>query len=414
MAPRLLQCRSVSSALAVLIDAGLGVGRSAAFLSCAAATLVAAACVFRAMAGHSRVLLSGAVPGMLATWALHLEQPHRRRELASYVFNQAVRILWRRGEAGGLLPAVPRGDLVLFCLALALAAPLRSRGLEVDKGGVGTGTTGPAIAKDETGEGGSPVNQTGEIHEEDLVADASSADQRRQGVAANPVTPEDIRSRAKARPAVKRGKRRGLRGQLRTLINVLLPPDEEGPRPGSAATRPCPPKQAPTSAYVLAMAWQQLSKSGGAAGGRAKDAAKAVQRLLQAAQKAMPADLRQLLQARTACCCHENGCAHQALVAGAHGAGLGLALGLARLALAIAQGQKARPAILPGVLMLSGLPASFRAVRCMARAFGVAREVADALAGEGEKAAAMRVDYLGVVVNIRSDAHFPCNHFILL
>lgn len=409
MAPRLLQCRSVSSAVAVLVDAGLGVGRSAAFLSCAAATLVAAACVFRAMAGHSRVLLSGAVPGMMATWALHLEQPHRRRELAGYVFNQAVRILWRRGEAGGLLPAVPRGDLVLFCLALALAAPLRSRGLEVDKDRVSAGTTGPVIAKNETEDS---VNQTGD---EDPLAGESSAERGRLGVATTSATLENaVGSGAKARPAMRRGKRRGLRGQMRTLINVLLPPDEEGPRPESVDTgagRSYPPTQAPASAYVLAMAWQQLSKSGGAAGQRARGATAAVQRVLQAAQKAMPAELRQVLQAKAACCCHKNGCAHQVLVAGAHGAGVGLALGLARLGLAIAQGQQARPAILPGVLMLSGLPASFRAVRCVARALGVAREVADALAGE---AAAMRPEYHGVVKNPFDDAHFACNQLLLL
>lgn len=297
MVPQLVKCRSAEDVVRLLQRAGVGTARSSVFLSGVAGSLIASACLLHRVAGRSRVALTGAVPGMLCAWSLAIERPGRRRDLASYVFNQAVRILWRRAEAARLAPAVPRGDLVLLCLALALVAPLRSMGS------------------------------------------------------------------------------RTLRGQLRMVLDALLPPDETATGTAGAVASQQPP---PASAYILLAAWKRLQDSNSRVKTVSPDVLVAV--LLRLRRRVPPRVVR-AMDTRTPVCTHHGGCASSALAAGVHGTLVGTAVGVLRDAVARMRGQRP-PAVVRPALMLGALPVVYRAVRCSLRAVGLRGHSVDAIAGE--------------------------------
>lgn len=135
--PKLPSCHSLKDLAQLLLDAGLDASRSAAFLSSYVGALLGSACLVHRLVGRSTLVTLGTVPAIMASAALLIERPSRRREFAGYLTYQSARILWRHAEARGLVRSLPYGDALVLGSALALMLSLRAKNSRAMRGQVG-------------------------------------------------------------------------------------------------------------------------------------------------------------------------------------------------------------------------------------------------------------------------------------
>uniref|UniRef100_A0A6B2L3R6 Transmembrane protein 135 N-terminal domain-containing protein n=1 Tax=Arcella intermedia TaxID=1963864 RepID=A0A6B2L3R6_9EUKA len=93
--------------------------RSSLFLGVVASVFPLLVCMNSKVGNHSGPLYF-LLPFISAFLGIIIEKPHRRRELAVYVANQAIELLYRMGTSRGFLPEIKNGREILFTVSFAI------------------------------------------------------------------------------------------------------------------------------------------------------------------------------------------------------------------------------------------------------------------------------------------------------
>ncbi|EGD75340.1 hypothetical protein PTSG_06989 [Salpingoeca rosetta] len=101
-----------------LLQVAVNTAHSSLFLSGLAASIIASVCALRRIFGTLYVCNFGALPGLLASWSLVLEKRSRRHDLAVYVANITVRVLFRKLQQEGVVHAIPDGERLVAFVSL--------------------------------------------------------------------------------------------------------------------------------------------------------------------------------------------------------------------------------------------------------------------------------------------------------